>query len=103
MWRPTSFPAVSKRPSVVCCAGCRVIALDLPGHGESGKHLQNGDAQELSQAVLDLLDHLDLARVHLAGHSMGGLVSLTVAGQALERVASLTLIGSWRRQSGLTK
>lgn len=72
----------------------RVIALDLPGHGESGKHLQNGDAQELSQAVLDLLDHLDLDRVHLAGHSMGGLVSLTVAGQAPERVASLTLIAS---------
>ncbi|MBP2874778.1 MULTISPECIES: acetoin dehydrogenase dihydrolipoyllysine-residue acetyltransferase subunit [Pseudomonas] len=75
-------------------AECRVIALDLPGHGESGKHLQNGDAQELSQAVLDLLDHLDLDRVHLAGHSMGGLVSLTVAGQAPERVASLTLIAS---------
>ncbi|CRM16641.1 MULTISPECIES: acetoin dehydrogenase dihydrolipoyllysine-residue acetyltransferase subunit [Pseudomonas] len=72
----------------------RVIALDLPGHGESGKHLQNGDAQELSLAVLDLLDHLDLDRVHLAGHSMGGLVSLTVAGQAPERVASLTLIAS---------
>ncbi|CRM84575.1 acetoin dehydrogenase dihydrolipoyllysine-residue acetyltransferase subunit [Pseudomonas sp. 35 E 8] len=72
----------------------RVIALDLPGHGESGKHLQNGDAQELSLTVLDLLDHLDLDRVHLAGHSMGGLVSLTVAGQAPERVASLTLIAS---------
>lgn len=72
----------------------RVIALDLPGHGESGKFLQTGDAAELSQAVLALLDHLKLARVHLAGHSMGGLVALTVADQAPERVASLTLIAS---------
>ena len=72
----------------------RVIALDLPGHGESGKHLHSGDAKELSQAVLDLLDHLKLERVHLAGHSMGGLVSLTVADQAPARVASLTLIAS---------
>jgi pyruvate dehydrogenase E2 component (dihydrolipoamide acetyltransferase) len=44
--------------------------------------------------VLALLDHLNLERVHLAGHSMGGLVSLTVASQAPERVASLVLIAS---------
>ncbi|KTB61415.1 acetoin dehydrogenase dihydrolipoyllysine-residue acetyltransferase subunit [Pseudomonas sp. MAFF 301514] len=72
----------------------RVIALDLPGHGESGKQLRSGDAEELSQAVLALLEHLKLDRVHLAGHSMGGLVALTVADQAPARVASLTLIAS---------
>lgn len=72
----------------------RVVALDLPAHGESGKQLQRGDADELSQAVLDLLDHLKLDRVHLAGHSMGGLVVLTVADRAPQRVVSLTLIAS---------
>ncbi|KMT52686.1 acetoin dehydrogenase dihydrolipoyllysine-residue acetyltransferase subunit [Pseudomonas fildesensis] len=72
----------------------RVIALDLPGHGESGKHLQTGEADELSGAVLALLDHLNLSRVHLAGHSMGGLVALSIARQAPERVASLVLIAS---------
>ncbi|AVJ22420.1 MULTISPECIES: acetoin dehydrogenase dihydrolipoyllysine-residue acetyltransferase subunit [Pseudomonas] len=72
----------------------RVIALDLPGHGESGKSLQTGDAAELSHAVLALLDHLALDRVHLAGHSMGGLVTLTVASLAPARIASITLIAS---------
>lgn len=72
----------------------RVIALDLPGHGESGKTLSSGEAAELSEAVLGLLDHLQLDRVHLAGHSMGGLVALTVAEQAPARVVSLTLIAS---------
>ncbi|MEX5557541.1 acetoin dehydrogenase dihydrolipoyllysine-residue acetyltransferase subunit [Pseudomonas rhodesiae] len=72
----------------------RVIALDLPGHGESGKTLRSGDASELAQAVLGLLDHLHVQRVHLAGHSMGGLVALTVADQAPARIASLTLIAS---------
>ncbi len=72
----------------------RVIALDLPGHGESGKTLRSGEAAELSEAVLGLLDHLQLDRVHLAGHSMGGLVALTVAEQAPARVVSLTLIAS---------
>ncbi|MEX5552695.1 acetoin dehydrogenase dihydrolipoyllysine-residue acetyltransferase subunit [Pseudomonas pergaminensis] len=78
----------------VLAAERRVIALDLPGHGESGKQLRSGDAEELSLAVLALLDHLRLDRVHLAGHSMGGLVALTVADQAHARVASLTLIAS---------
>ncbi|WP_040268023.1 acetoin dehydrogenase dihydrolipoyllysine-residue acetyltransferase subunit [Pseudomonas rhodesiae] len=72
----------------------RVIALDLPGHGESGKTLRSGEAAELSEAVLGLLDHLQLDRVHLAGHSMGGLVALTFAEQAPARVVSLTLIAS---------
>jgi len=75
-------------------AGRRVIALDLPGHGESGKILASGDLDELSRAALALLDHLDIPRAHLAGHSMGGAVSLNLARLAPERVLSLTLIGS---------
>lgn len=72
----------------------RVIALDLPGHGESAKTLQRGDLDELSDALLALLDHLDIPRAHLAGHSMGGAVSLNLARLAPQRVASLSLIAS---------
>ncbi|MFO3725031.1 acetoin dehydrogenase dihydrolipoyllysine-residue acetyltransferase subunit [Pseudomonas sp. HLMP] len=72
----------------------RVIALDLPGHGESAKALQRGDLDELSETVLALLDHLDIPRAHLVGHSMGGAVSLNVARLAPQRVASLGLIAS---------
>ncbi|NBA95101.1 acetoin dehydrogenase dihydrolipoyllysine-residue acetyltransferase subunit [Pseudomonas sp. R5(2019)] len=74
--------------------GRRVIALDLPGHGESGKVLQKGDLDELSEAVLALLDHLDIERAHFVGHSMGGAVSLNLARLAPARAASLTLIAS---------
>ncbi|WP_409488896.1 acetoin dehydrogenase dihydrolipoyllysine-residue acetyltransferase subunit [Pseudomonas promysalinigenes] len=72
----------------------RVIALDLPGHGESAKTLQRGDLDELSEAVLALLEHLDIQRAHLAGHSMGGAVCLNLARLQPHRVASLTLIAS---------
>lgn len=72
----------------------RVIALDLPGHGESAKALQRGDLEELSDTVLELLDHLDIPRAHLVGHSMGGAVSLNLARLAPKRVASLGLIAS---------
>ena len=78
----------------VLAAGRRVIALDLPGHGESSKALQRGDLDELSGVLLALLDHLDIALVHLVGHSMGGAVSLNAARLAPRRVCSLTLIGS---------
>ncbi|MDR0210747.1 MAG: acetoin dehydrogenase dihydrolipoyllysine-residue acetyltransferase subunit [Pseudomonas putida] len=72
----------------------RVIALDLPGHGESTKALQRGDLDELSEAVLALLDHLDIPRAHFVGHSMGGAVSLNLTRLAPQRVASLGLIAS---------
>ncbi|WP_338495488.1 acetoin dehydrogenase dihydrolipoyllysine-residue acetyltransferase subunit [Pseudomonas sp. WP18] len=75
-------------------AGRRVIALDLPGHGESAKALQRGDLDELSGVVLALLDHLDISVAHLVGHSMGGAVSLNAARLTPQRVRSLTLIGS---------
>lgn len=66
----------------------RVIALDLPGHGESGKALVRGDLDELSGSVLALLDHLDLEQVHLAGHSMGsGGAELRAPGAAAGAVA----------------
>ncbi|MFS2067705.1 acetoin dehydrogenase dihydrolipoyllysine-residue acetyltransferase subunit [Pseudomonas sp. CT11-2] len=75
-------------------AGRRVIALDLPGHGESSKQLEHGDLDELSRVLLALLDHLDVPVAHLVGHSMGGAVSLNTARLAPQRVRSLSLIGS---------
>lgn len=75
-------------------AGRRVIALDLPGHGESGKQLAGGGLDELSAALLALLDHLDIPAAHLVGHSMGGAVALNTARLAPQRVRSLALIGS---------
>ncbi|WP_460141288.1 acetoin dehydrogenase dihydrolipoyllysine-residue acetyltransferase subunit [Pseudomonas sp. S2_E01] len=75
-------------------AGRRVIALDLPGHGESGKKLERGDLDELSEVVLALLDHLDIPAAHFVGHSMGGAVALNTARLAAQRVRSLVLIAS---------
>ena len=72
----------------------RVIALDLPGHGESTKQLEHGDLDELGGVLLALLDHLDVPVAHLAGHSMGGAVVLNTARLAPHRVRSLSLIGS---------
>ncbi|MEA4953844.1 MAG: alpha/beta hydrolase [Aminivibrio sp.] len=50
----------------------RVIALDLPGFGESGKpHDRPYTPQLFARAVKAVLDHAGVKRPVLAGHSMG--------------------------------
>ncbi|WP_225765692.1 acetoin dehydrogenase dihydrolipoyllysine-residue acetyltransferase subunit [Inquilinus sp. Marseille-Q2685] len=73
-------------------AGRPVHAIDLPGHGGSGKDVGAGDIAALAGAVLAYLDAAGIARAHLAGHSMGGAVALSLALDAPDRVASATLI-----------
>lgn len=80
-------------------AGRRVIALDLPGWGLSGKPPFTGrtasEAVNLwRDALLGFLDDQGLAQTDLAGHSMGGLTALAVALDAPERVRRLALIDS---------
>lgn len=70
----------------------RVIAVDLPGFGESadpGRCLQpNEHAEELAA----LLDHLNLKRAVVAGFSFGTLVSTQLAMQRPDLVSCLVLV-----------
>ena len=70
----------------------RVLAIDLPGHGESAKDAGRGDLDTLSGALVSFLDALSIDRAHLVGHSLGGSTALTAALDHPGRVASLTLI-----------
>ncbi len=81
-------------PARVADRGRRAIAVDLIGHGQSA--LGNGDFSLGANAstIRDLLDQLGIERVHLAGHSLGGGVSMQFAYQYPHRVASLTLVSS---------
>src|SRR3954466_3075177 len=55
-----------------------VIAVDLPGHGESPRQPKGAGSapHDLAVAVAELLDELDLATGHVAGNSSGGWVAL---------------------------
>jgi len=75
-------------------ASFRVVALDLPGHGDSDLSSGAAGPADLAASILAAMDALDLNRAHLAGHSLGGAVALATAKQAPTRVQSLTLIGS---------
>ncbi|HKN92032.1 MAG TPA: acetoin dehydrogenase dihydrolipoyllysine-residue acetyltransferase subunit [Acidimicrobiia bacterium] len=69
-----------------------VVALDLPGHGESEIKLPGTSVEALAGFVAAVLDRLDIERAHLAGHSLGAAVAAQVALDHPERVAGLVLI-----------
>jgi len=72
----------------------RVIVVDLPGHGASGKQVAPRSIDELARALLAFLDTIGIDRAHLVGHSLGGAI---VGLAALARPAvplSLTLIAA---------
>jgi pyruvate dehydrogenase E2 component (dihydrolipoamide acetyltransferase) len=71
-----------------------VIALDLPGHGQSDVRLPGSTIAALATFVEHFMDKLGVERFHIVGHSMGGAIASQVALDAPGRVLSLTLIGS---------
>jgi pyruvate dehydrogenase E2 component (dihydrolipoamide acetyltransferase) len=74
--------------------GHTVYALELPGHGGSSKDVGPGDLDFLVDAVVGFLDAVELERVHLVGHSLGGLVAASAALRNPGRALSLTLVAS---------
>lgn len=68
------------------------FALDLPGHGGSAKDVGEGDVGALASAVCAFMDAMSIEKAHLVGHSLGGAVSLDLALNHGERVASVTAV-----------
>jgi pyruvate dehydrogenase E2 component (dihydrolipoamide acetyltransferase) len=69
-----------------------VLAPDLPGHGASTKNVGGATPDELVESVVEVLDAKGVARAHVVGHSLGGLVAARLAAREPARVASLSLI-----------
>jgi pimeloyl-ACP methyl ester carboxylesterase len=87
--------------SALAPAGYRVIAVDLPGFGESHKPLSGAyDAPFFADAVTELLDALGIDRAQLVGNSMGGRVTIEVGLRAPERSGRIVLLSpalAWLR------
>ncbi len=81
--------------------GHRVIALDLPGFGDSEKPLTAAyDAAYFADSVVALLDELEIERAHMIGNSMGGRVAIELALEHPERVRKAALLSpalAWLR------
>ena len=64
----------------------RVVAIDLPGHGSSSRTRKEWSLSSFADDVIALVESLNLKRVVLIGHSMGGLVWLEVAQRLPKRI-----------------
>jgi len=71
-----------------------VIVPEHPGFGDSDTPVWLDTIHDLAYFYLDLLDELDLDRVHLVGVSLGGWVAAELAIRDTRRLASLVLVGA---------
>ena len=69
-----------------------VYALDLPGHGQSTKKVDNPSLASMTSALKGFMEKLGIGKAHLVGHSMGAAIAMNLAASDPSKVASLTLI-----------
>jgi pimeloyl-ACP methyl ester carboxylesterase len=70
---------------------CRVVALDLRGHGGSDRPGALYDAEAYADDVRHFIDEIAGAPTLLAGHSLGGVVAVQVGATAPDKVRALFL------------
>jgi pimeloyl-ACP methyl ester carboxylesterase len=79
----------------------RVVAMDLPGFGESAKPIGAPyDSEWFARSAFDTLDALGVDAAHVAGNSMGGRVAIEAGLMDRSRVRSLALLSpalAWLR------
>ncbi len=69
-----------------------VVMYDLKSHGLSERMADGYDLEQMSNDLSDLLQHLNLSSVHLAGYSFGGLIALKMAARFPEKVKKMAII-----------
>jgi pimeloyl-ACP methyl ester carboxylesterase len=79
----------------------RVVAVDLPGFGESDKPIGAPyDAPWFARSVFAAMDALGVERAHIAGNSMGGRVAIEAGMTDRDRIGGLVLLSpalAWLR------
>jgi pimeloyl-ACP methyl ester carboxylesterase len=89
-------------PTVAALADSyRVVAIDLPGFGESDKPIGAPyDAPWFARSVFATMDALGIERAHVVGNSMGGRVAIEVGLTGHDRTDALLLLSpalAWLR------
>ena len=119
------YPGAADRPPVLCLPGLtrnardfehlgerlsphfRVLALEFRGRAQSDYDPQPGRYNPLTYAgdAIELLNQLMIARAIFVGTSLGGLVTMTVAGMAPQRIVASILndIGPEPHVAGLDR
>ncbi|MBE5253786.1 alpha/beta fold hydrolase [Mixta mediterraneensis] len=69
-----------------------VIAVDLPGQGDSDLPVNGYDTETVAQLIVALLQQLNITRFNLVGHDIGAWVAFPLAAQFPDKVIKLALL-----------
>lgn len=75
------------------------VAVDLPGHGEDTRPIEQQDMETYTQCLVDLLQTFDHP-VILVGHSMGGMSISQAASRVPEKVKKLVYVTAFLPKNG---
>lgn len=76
--------------------GADVYTLDLPGHGRSGGSGRNS-VSAYADFITAFIQKLELRKVAMFGHSLGGAIAQTIALRQPGWLASIVLVGTGAR------
>ncbi|MFC1974665.1 alpha/beta fold hydrolase [Chloroflexota bacterium] len=70
-----------------------VYAVDLMGHGNSGKPNMNYEIYHYAENVIELMDILGISTARVIGNSIGAMISLEMSVSFPQRVVKQVLVG----------
>ena len=94
---PGSYSAASQWDDVVARLDpdWTVTLIELRGHGDSWPPPSNGSIEQFAVDCVSVLDTLDIDRLYIGGHSIGGMVALEVARTHGTRVKGVLCCEGW--------
>ncbi len=76
-------------------SGHRVVAIDCRGHGKSDKpHDPKKYGPQTAEDVIELMNHLKIAKAHVHGYSMGGIITTILLAKHPDRFLTAAFGGS---------
>ncbi|MBD3885238.1 alpha/beta fold hydrolase [Phormidium tenue FACHB-886] len=73
----------------------RVLRFDNRGIGQTSAPDCPYSIEQMANDAAALLDYLEISKVHVAGHSMGGQIAQQLALAHSDKIQSLILLSSW--------
>ncbi len=79
----------------------RVVTLDLPGYGQSGKDRKSWTIDAFGKDIQSVIEQLDLENVILVAHSMGGNIALEAIDENPEPIIGLIGVDNFKEVGSL--
>jgi len=76
-----------------------ILTYDLIGHGKTTLRKTQLNFEDFIKQLLNLIDELELKKIHLVGFSLGSLIARHFASEHSDRLSSLVLHGSIYKRS----